>query len=209
MGLYEKAVLDCDQALQLNEGSARALYRKTRALSELERDREAYECSTHCLLTALHNDQVIALAQNLAQKLGLKIRRAYTRTPQSDFEAAATNGETVTPAGESGPIPTNLPSTVARLIPVFPRGVSPALPACPRLPPAFFPSGGGKMNSLDSFEAPGSAHSAPSVLDDLDSFSTASSPAGGVDVGPGLDSLSEFTAPLPTPASRTHTDCVK
>ncbi|XP_058876225.1 zinc finger CCCH domain-containing protein 7B-like, partial [Acipenser ruthenus] len=54
MGLYEKAVLDCDQALQLNEGSARALYRKTRALSELERDREAYECSTHCLLTAPH-----------------------------------------------------------------------------------------------------------------------------------------------------------
>uniref|UniRef100_A0A8C9VP95 Zinc finger CCCH-type containing 7B n=1 Tax=Scleropages formosus TaxID=113540 RepID=A0A8C9VP95_SCLFO len=80
-GEYEKGVQDCDSALAVCEGSRRALYRKALCLRDLGRLREAYECGTSCLLTDPHDRQVSELAQELAAKLGLKIRKAYV-SPQ-------------------------------------------------------------------------------------------------------------------------------
>uniref|UniRef100_A0A8C7TBN4 Zinc finger CCCH-type containing 7B n=1 Tax=Oncorhynchus mykiss TaxID=8022 RepID=A0A8C7TBN4_ONCMY len=51
MGEYEQGVQDCDSALALCKDSCRALYRKALCLRELGRFREAYNCSTGCLLT--------------------------------------------------------------------------------------------------------------------------------------------------------------
>uniref|UniRef100_A0A8C9U6Q0 Zinc finger CCCH-type containing 7B n=1 Tax=Scleropages formosus TaxID=113540 RepID=A0A8C9U6Q0_SCLFO len=81
-GEYEKGVQDCDSALAVCEGSRRALYRKALCLRDLGRLREAYECGTSCLLTDPHDRQVSELAQELAAKLGLKIRKAYV-SPQN------------------------------------------------------------------------------------------------------------------------------
>jgi tetratricopeptide (TPR) repeat protein len=49
-GEYEQGVQDCDSALALCKDSCRALYRKALCLRELGRFREAYNCSTGCLL---------------------------------------------------------------------------------------------------------------------------------------------------------------
>ncbi|XP_058649600.1 zinc finger CCCH domain-containing protein 7B isoform X1 [Onychostoma macrolepis] len=102
LGEYERGVQDCDSALCVSEGSRRALYRKALCLRELGRLREAYECGTGCLLTAPHDRQVSELAQDLANKLGLKIRKAYV-SPQLDSTTSATdsNGETNSPTGET------------------------------------------------------------------------------------------------------------
>uniref|UniRef100_A0A3Q3JK38 C3H1-type domain-containing protein n=1 Tax=Monopterus albus TaxID=43700 RepID=A0A3Q3JK38_MONAL len=98
---YERGVQDCDSALCVSEGSRRALYRKALCLRELGRLREAYECGTKCLLTAPHDRQVSDLAQDLANKLGLKGRKAYV---SSQTECTATegesHGETSPPTGE-------------------------------------------------------------------------------------------------------------
>ncbi|XP_053269160.1 zinc finger CCCH domain-containing protein 7B [Pleuronectes platessa] len=94
---YERADQDCDSALYMSEGSRRALYRKALCLRELGRLREAYECGTKCLLTAPHDRQVTELAQDLANKLGLKGRKAYV-SPQ--IESTARDGEN---HGESSP----------------------------------------------------------------------------------------------------------
>lgn len=48
MGVHEKALEDCESALKLNENNYRALYRKTRALNELGKHKEAYECIAKC-----------------------------------------------------------------------------------------------------------------------------------------------------------------
>uniref|UniRef100_A0AAY4C4X6 C3H1-type domain-containing protein n=1 Tax=Denticeps clupeoides TaxID=299321 RepID=A0AAY4C4X6_9TELE len=82
LGDYERGVQDCDSALCVSEGSRRALYRKALSLRELGHFREAYECGTGCLLSAPHDRQVSELAQDLANKLGLKIRKAYI-SPQN------------------------------------------------------------------------------------------------------------------------------
>ncbi|KAL1264313.1 hypothetical protein QQF64_004668 [Cirrhinus molitorella] len=102
LGEYERGVQDCDSALCVSEGSRRALYRKALCLRELGRLREAYECGTGCLLTAPHDRQVSELAQDLANKLGLKIRKAYV-SPQLDSTTSAAdgNGETNSPTGET------------------------------------------------------------------------------------------------------------
>ncbi|KAJ8251603.1 hypothetical protein GJAV_G00223120 [Gymnothorax javanicus] len=97
---YERGVQDCESVLAVREGSRRALYRKALCLRELGRLREAYESTTGCLLTA-PDEQVSELAQELACKLGLKIRKAYV-SPQ--VESGTATGEstedTTPPAGE-------------------------------------------------------------------------------------------------------------
>ncbi|XP_051522856.1 zinc finger CCCH domain-containing protein 7B-like isoform X1 [Myxocyprinus asiaticus] len=102
LGEFERGVQDCDSALCVSEGSRRALYRKALCLRELGRLREAYECGTGCLLTAPHDRQVSELAQDLANKLGLKIRKAYV-SPQIDSTTSGTDnsGETNSPKGET------------------------------------------------------------------------------------------------------------
>ncbi|XP_072416084.1 zinc finger CCCH domain-containing protein 7A isoform X4 [Chiloscyllium punctatum] len=80
MGLYNRVLDDCDKALQLNDRNYRALYRKGKSLKELGRHEEAYKVVAECSLGVPQDDLVIKLTQELAQKLGLKIRKAYVRT---------------------------------------------------------------------------------------------------------------------------------
>ncbi|XP_029481303.1 zinc finger CCCH domain-containing protein 7A isoform X4 [Oncorhynchus nerka] len=79
-GLHDEALVDCEKALQLNEGNHRALYRKARALKELGRHKEAYEAVAKCSLAVHQDPNVIRLTQDLAKMLGLKIRKAYVRS---------------------------------------------------------------------------------------------------------------------------------
>ncbi|XP_072299848.1 zinc finger CCCH domain-containing protein 7B-like [Eucyclogobius newberryi] len=80
MGEYERGVEDCDKALSMCKESRRALFRKALCLRELGRYREAYSCTTDCLLINRMDNQVIELAQELAIQLGLKIRKPYVGT---------------------------------------------------------------------------------------------------------------------------------
>ncbi|XP_078388160.1 zinc finger CCCH domain-containing protein 7B-like [Cetorhinus maximus] len=85
MGVYEKALEDCESTLKLNENNYRALYRKTQALNELGKHKEAYECIAKCSLAVPQDENVVKLTQELAQKLGLRIRKAYIRA-QHDID---------------------------------------------------------------------------------------------------------------------------
>ncbi|KAH0616851.1 hypothetical protein JD844_028279 [Phrynosoma platyrhinos] len=85
MGLYEKALEDSEKALGFDTENIRALFRKARCLNELGRHKEAYECNSRCLLSLPHDESVAQLGQELAQKLGLKVRKAYKR-PQQELE---------------------------------------------------------------------------------------------------------------------------
>ncbi|XP_069764215.1 zinc finger CCCH domain-containing protein 7B isoform X2 [Narcine bancroftii] len=95
MGMYEKVLEDCESTLKLNENNYRALYRKTRALNELGKHKEAYECIAKCSFTVPQDENVVKLTQELAQKLGLRIRKAYIRA-QPDMDAGG-----LTPTGNS------------------------------------------------------------------------------------------------------------
>uniref|UniRef100_A0A8B9EZQ7 Zinc finger CCCH-type containing 7B n=1 Tax=Amazona collaria TaxID=241587 RepID=A0A8B9EZQ7_9PSIT len=238
MGLYEKALEDSEKALSLDKENIRALFRKARSLNELGRHKEAYECNSRCLLSLPHDESVTQLGQELAQKLGLRVRKAYKR-PQclpapvatsipvseglaplpSDSDAKAlptslpaasllpspdcmslpapesvedfTDGDIIGEELDSlldslslvqGTIPTNLPTEMPQLIPVFPGGtpllppvVTASIPVSTPLPPASFglvmdPTKQLSSSSvLDAFEAPPGG-SASSTLDSLDSL---------------------------------------
>lgn len=49
-GEYDLGVKDCDSALKVCKESRRALYRKALCLKELGKYKEAYNCTTDCLL---------------------------------------------------------------------------------------------------------------------------------------------------------------
>ncbi|XP_034987051.1 zinc finger CCCH domain-containing protein 7A [Zootoca vivipara] len=82
-GLHDKVLEDCGIVLKLNENNFRALYRKSKALKELGRYKEAYDAVAKCSLAVPQDESVIKLTQELAQKLGLKIRKAYVRAKPS------------------------------------------------------------------------------------------------------------------------------
>ncbi|XP_066496957.1 zinc finger CCCH domain-containing protein 7A-like [Tiliqua scincoides] len=82
-GLHDRVLEDCGIVLKLNENNFRALYRKSKALKELGRYREAYDAVAKCSLAVPQDDSVIKLTQELAQQLGLKIRKAYVRAKPS------------------------------------------------------------------------------------------------------------------------------
>nr|XP_006636940.2 PREDICTED: zinc finger CCCH domain-containing protein 7B [Lepisosteus oculatus] len=115
-------------------------------------------------------------------------------------------GAELSMAPVQGAIPTNLPNTVAHLLPSYAGGAAPSSlppampPPTPQLPPAFFGSAVSQLNALDSFPGLGSGEgSGTPSLDALDSFPLAAvATTGGGRVamgGSGLDSLSEFTLP--------------
>uniref|UniRef100_A0A672RLI7 Zinc finger CCCH domain-containing protein 7B-like n=1 Tax=Sinocyclocheilus grahami TaxID=75366 RepID=A0A672RLI7_SINGR len=52
MGEFDSSVKDCDRALEVCKDSAKALYRKAVCLKESGKLREAYDCSTACLLAS-------------------------------------------------------------------------------------------------------------------------------------------------------------
>ncbi|XP_061456220.1 zinc finger CCCH domain-containing protein 7A isoform X2 [Rhineura floridana] len=82
--LYDKVLEDCGIVLKLNGNNFRALYRKSKALKELGRYKEAYDAVAKCSLAVPQDESVIKLTQELAQKLGLKIRKAYVRAKSSN-----------------------------------------------------------------------------------------------------------------------------
>ncbi|KAL0198916.1 hypothetical protein M9458_007456, partial [Cirrhinus mrigala] len=51
-GEFDSGVKDCDRALDVCKDSAKALYRKAVCLKESGKLREAYDCSTACLLAS-------------------------------------------------------------------------------------------------------------------------------------------------------------
>ncbi|XP_072224323.1 zinc finger CCCH domain-containing protein 7B-like [Leuresthes tenuis] len=77
MGKYDQGVEDCNGALEVCKDSRRALYRKALCLKELGKYKDAYNCTTSCLLSSPQDKQVNELAQELALHLGLKIRKPY------------------------------------------------------------------------------------------------------------------------------------
>ncbi|XP_055250531.1 zinc finger CCCH domain-containing protein 7B isoform X3 [Moschus berezovskii] len=92
MGLYEKALEDSEKALGLDSENIRALFRKARALTELGRHKEAYACSSRCSLALPHDESVTQLGQELAQKLGLRVRKAYKRPQELETFSLLSNG---------------------------------------------------------------------------------------------------------------------
>ncbi|XP_040917569.1 zinc finger CCCH domain-containing protein 7B-like [Toxotes jaculatrix] len=77
LGEYDQGVKDCDRALELCKESRKALYRKALCLKALEKYKEAYNCTTDCLLITRLDKEVNELAQELAIHLGLKNRKPY------------------------------------------------------------------------------------------------------------------------------------
>ncbi|XP_041812096.1 zinc finger CCCH domain-containing protein 7B-like [Chelmon rostratus] len=95
MAEYDQAVTDCDRALEVCKESRRALYRKALCLKELGKYREAYDCTTDCLLISRLDKQVNELAQELAVHLGLKIRKPYVSAKEDTLiRREVTNGGT-------------------------------------------------------------------------------------------------------------------
>ncbi|KAM8844443.1 zinc finger CCCH domain-containing protein 7B-like isoform 2-T2 [Spinachia spinachia] len=184
VGAYERGVMDCDRALAVCKESRRALYRKALCLKELGKYKEAYDCTTSCLLDTRLDQRVNELALELAIHLGLKNRKPYVgiKVP------GALVGNGTAPAPCSHPV-SSAPGTLDRLedselmgddldslLDGFPNGTEPteealsvpqatstgertvpsALPApTPQLPPAFFSSAVSQLNSLDFFSSGG------------------------------------------------------
>ncbi|KAL1778807.1 zinc finger protein CCCH domain-containing protein 7A [Sigmodon hispidus] len=95
MGFHDKVLEDCDAVLSINASNCKALYRKSKALSDLGLYREAYEAVAKCSLAVPQDEHVIKLTQELAQKLGFKIRKAYVR---AEFSLKPVPGDRVTKA---------------------------------------------------------------------------------------------------------------
>lgn len=79
MGFNDEALRDCEDALSINDKNLRTLYCKAKALFIQEKYKEAYEAVAKCSLIAPKDESVVKLTQELALKLGLKIRKAYVR----------------------------------------------------------------------------------------------------------------------------------
>ncbi|XP_019962418.1 zinc finger CCCH domain-containing protein 7B-like isoform X2 [Paralichthys olivaceus] len=95
MGEYDLGVTDCDSALALCKESSRALYRKALCLKELGKYKEAYSCTTDCLLFTRLDKDVNELAQDLAVHLGLKNRKPYIIAKEHTLMTKdVTNGNT-------------------------------------------------------------------------------------------------------------------
>uniref|UniRef100_A0A096MCJ4 Zinc finger CCCH-type containing 7B n=1 Tax=Poecilia formosa TaxID=48698 RepID=A0A096MCJ4_POEFO len=94
MGKYPEGVEDSDSALAVCEGSRRALYRKALCLKELGKHKEAYDCTTICLLSNPQDKQVIELSQELASQLGMKIRKPYVSFGDELLRFIKSNSET-------------------------------------------------------------------------------------------------------------------
>ncbi|XP_042294296.1 zinc finger CCCH domain-containing protein 7A isoform X2 [Sceloporus undulatus] len=120
-GQHDRVLEDCGVVLKLNENNFRALYRKSKALKELGRYKEAYDAVAKCSLAVPQDESVIKLTQELAQKLGLKIRKAYVRAKvshtsiediESDFsgwkEKGLSSSSSPTPSSFAPELPGNL-----------------------------------------------------------------------------------------------------
>ncbi|KAF3846744.1 hypothetical protein F7725_003822 [Dissostichus mawsoni] len=128
-GEYERGVKDCDRALTVCKGSRRALFRKALCLKELRKYKEAYNCTTDCLLIYRLDQQVNELAQELAVHLKLKNRKPYVAAKEGGLiKTAVTNGNTTVSSAHVG----NGLNPLSGCAPVFPACLSPPFP--PELP---------------------------------------------------------------------------
>uniref|UniRef100_H0WZA9 Zinc finger CCCH-type containing 7B n=1 Tax=Otolemur garnettii TaxID=30611 RepID=H0WZA9_OTOGA len=197
MGLYEKALEDSEKALCLDGESIRALFRKARALNELGRHKEAYECSSRCSLALPHDESVTQLGQELAQKLGLRVRKAYKRPQELETFSLPGQGRKVLynlrivdpEGGLSTPSAQTFSSLQSFMALLFSHSTrhptnSPALlPSTPTMP--LFP------HVLDLLAPLDSSCRAPPSTENLDDFSD------GDVFGPELDSLLDSLPLLP------------
>ncbi|XP_007574400.1 zinc finger CCCH domain-containing protein 7B-like [Poecilia formosa] len=173
MGKYPEGVEDSDSALAVCEGSRRALYRKALCLKELGKHKEAYDCTTICLLSNPQDKQVIELSQELASQLGMKIRKPYT--PPSNV---IRNG-------------VNHPSADAAV--VFCSAAKPAVP--------FTPPGAGRPAVAHQVKAVEDLEVMDDDLDSLlDSFPTGQVPSEALPFSdPGHAATSTPFLPAPSP----------
>ncbi|XP_075999015.1 zinc finger CCCH domain-containing protein 7B-like isoform X2 [Genypterus blacodes] len=99
MGEYELGLQDCIRALEVCKESYPALYRKALCLKELGLYKEAYKCTTECLLLPQQDTQLNELAQELATHLGLKNRKPYISVKDETVTARGViNGNTTAEA---------------------------------------------------------------------------------------------------------------
>ncbi|XP_064139527.1 zinc finger CCCH domain-containing protein 7B isoform X7 [Loxodonta africana] len=200
MGLYEKALEDSEKALGLDSENIRALFRKARALNELGRHKEAYECSSRCSLALPHDESVTQLGQELAQKLGLRVRKAYKRPQELETFSALSNGTATGMADqgtsnglgsiddiETGPSATAEPIAPSTDCYVDLRGSPAPLPSTPTMP--LFPHVLDLLAPLDS-----GSRVFPST-ESLDDFSDGD--VFGPELDTLLDSLSLVQSGLP------------
>ncbi|KAI2666900.1 Zinc finger CCCH domain-containing protein 7B [Labeo rohita] len=94
--LESLGVKDCDLALAVCKDSAKALYRKAVCLKESGKLREAYDCSTACLLASPQDQTVSNLSKEIAASLGLKNRKAYISSHRG--KAAGSEDDCVVPS---------------------------------------------------------------------------------------------------------------
>uniref|UniRef100_A0A3Q4AGS7 C3H1-type domain-containing protein n=1 Tax=Mola mola TaxID=94237 RepID=A0A3Q4AGS7_MOLML len=150
-GRYDQGVMDCDRALEVCKESRRALYRKALCLAKLGKYREAYNCTTDCLLTS----RLVRLRVYTECKRPYRINCFCGSIFFSLFFQVST----------AFSVP-NRTSPCTQIVPsVLP-------PPTPRLPPAFFSSAVSQLNSLDFFSG-GSTTSV--TLDALDNLSPSES----------------------------------
>ncbi|KAK2493047.1 hypothetical protein MC885_020025 [Smutsia gigantea] len=174
VGLYEKALEDSEKALGLDCENIRALFRKARALSELGRHKEAYECSSRCSLALPHDESVTQLGQELAQKLGLRVRKAYKRPQELETFSLLSNGTVAGVADQGASDGLGSIDDIETDCYVDLRGSPAPLPSTPMMP--LFP------HVLDLLAPLDSSRVVPST-ESLDDFSD------GDVFGPELDTL--------------------
>lgn len=154
MGEYDQGVADCDRALEVCKESYRALCRKALCLKELGKHKEAYNCTTECLLINRMDKAVNDLAQELAVHLGLKNRKPYV-SAKKDFciKRGVTNGDT---AAEAHQVPNDhLGNNTNPLTGIVPGSV-------PRMPQSMI------LSRAESCQQSGVSPVPDSTMDSLD-----------------------------------------
>ncbi|XP_039976336.1 zinc finger CCCH-type containing 7Ba isoform X2 [Xiphias gladius] len=140
MGEYDRGVKDCDRALELCKDNRRALYRKALCLKGLGRYKEAYNCTTDCLLITRLDKEVNELAQDLAIHLGLKNRKPYVSVKEDTLiTGGIANGNMISEAIKvSGTNSGNAMNPLTGLAPVsftsMPQSTIPSIPRSCRQP---------------------------------------------------------------------------
>uniref|UniRef100_A0A7N6BZM6 C3H1-type domain-containing protein n=1 Tax=Anabas testudineus TaxID=64144 RepID=A0A7N6BZM6_ANATE len=204
LGEYEQGVRDCNRALELCKESHRALYRKALCLKELGKYKEAYNCTTDCMLIS----RLVKEAQNHqhpSKPSYLNLYYVLWHSSSSSLSSLSPCFQTQIPAAFLVPSSTST------------HTVSSVLPApTPQLPPAFFNSSVSQLNCLDSFSGGTSKLDSLDLLisqglNALDNFSTgirgeARAPDLGLtstamDTLDGLDSLDDFLDTTPSAAA--------
>ncbi|XP_061830474.1 zinc finger CCCH domain-containing protein 7B-like isoform X4 [Nerophis lumbriciformis] len=207
MRQYNEGVKDCDKALEVCEGKQRALYLKALCLKQLGKHKEAYDCTSACMLTTY---QVAANNKSLSAPAAVSL----ASMPQAEPPVKTNNGaagsldtldDCLLIGDDLDSLLDSIPNEHAQMAVL--EGASPAsresplvLPApTPHLPPAFFNSGITQVGSNSA-----GAHKLLDALDDL------CPPPGGRGDAPSLNSKAPHSlgddSNLPRCAHPSRTD---